>query len=488
MQKRITSLFIFAILLLAFFVRIYNLGNALAFYFDQGRDALVIWDFVHAGKLFLIGPTTGIAGIFRGPWYYWLITPFYFLGNGNPVLPAIFLAFTTVVAIFLLYKNTQKAAGKTSALIAVIFASFSYYFIYAARWLSNPTPMFLISMVLIWSLFRVIDGKKWAWLIIGTAIGMAMQFGSASEIFYLPGIIVFVIWQRKFLPSIKMAFLSLFLLSLAFVPQIIFDIKHDFILSHNIINFLTTEQSFKLSFWEVIKIRLPFYLQAFFVNLFPSDSKLSVIFLMFLTLLTFLERKILFKNQKFVAALTVLFAPLVGILFFQGNSGNVYGYYFTGYYFIFVLLISIILGMSHTKPLGKIVIFVFLILFLKDNLKLINNYIISKPTGSNAITLENQKKAIDWIYKDADGRQFNVDVYVPPVIPYAYDYLFKWLGETVYKKTPDANQVILLYTISEGDPEHPERINAWLSRQKGIAKIEKATNFGPIVVEQRRRI
>ena len=39
---------------LGFFVRIYRLDQLIGFYFDQGRDALVIWRLWHEGKLFLI--------------------------------------------------------------------------------------------------------------------------------------------------------------------------------------------------------------------------------------------------------------------------------------------------------------------------------------------------------------------------------------------------------------------------------------------------
>src|SRR3990170_7516702 len=100
---RLIYIFLFVILSLAFIIRIYRLNDLLGFYYDQGRDALVIWDFWHNGKLFLVGPTTGIAGIFRGPWYYWLIAPAYLIGGGDPVWPAIFLATLSVVALIFIY-------------------------------------------------------------------------------------------------------------------------------------------------------------------------------------------------------------------------------------------------------------------------------------------------------------------------------------------------------------------------------------------------
>ena len=54
------------------------------FYYDQGRDALVIWDLIKNGKMFLIGPTTGVEGIFLGPGFYYLLAPWYWLGGEIP--------------------------------------------------------------------------------------------------------------------------------------------------------------------------------------------------------------------------------------------------------------------------------------------------------------------------------------------------------------------------------------------------------------------
>src|SRR5258708_39527082 len=96
--------FILSIILIAgFFIRVYRLPQILGFYFDQGRDALVIWDLIHSHKFFLIGPTTGLAGIFRGPYYYYLIAPFYWLGRGDPVWPSVFFGLTTLISVWFFY-------------------------------------------------------------------------------------------------------------------------------------------------------------------------------------------------------------------------------------------------------------------------------------------------------------------------------------------------------------------------------------------------
>src|SRR3972149_8541797 len=200
------------ILSLASFLRLFRVNELLGFYFDQGRDANVIWDLWHKGKFFLIGPTTGIEGVFRGPWYYWLIAPFYLLARGDPVWPSVFLSATTVAAIFLSYKIAEKVAGKWAGILAVVIGSFSLYLVYASRWLSNPTPMLLISMIFAYSLFEVLDGKKWAWVLSAFMSGLAMQFGSAAEIFYFLGLAVFGVYlfftEGKKLPDLKTVLLS----------------------------------------------------------------------------------------------------------------------------------------------------------------------------------------------------------------------------------------------------------------------------------------
>lgn len=476
------------ILTVAFVLRVFRIDQLLGFYYDQGRDALVIWDLIHKGKLFLIGPTTGIEGIFRGPWYYWLIAPFYFLSRGNPVYPSIFLSLTTILALYFAYKIGEKIGGTTSGLLAIIIGGFSYNIVMASRWLSNPTPMFLVSMIFLYSLFMIIDGKKLAWLITAFCLGLAMQFGSTTEIFYFPALLIFIYWQRKNLPNWKVISLSVIIFLITLAPQFIFDIKHDGILSNNIYKFIFANDSFKLSFWETVKIRLPFYFNIVSSKLFPISTELSKIFISTFAVILVVQRKILFKNKNFLIILIFLLSPLIGMLFFQGNEGNVYDYYFTGYYLIFILVFSIVYGSTWQYLWGKILIITFLFFFVKENSYLIKKYLVFQITEPSRIILDNQKEAIDWIYKDAGNRNFNVDVYVPPVIPYAYNYLFTWLGTEKYHKLPEDNRVSLLYTLYEIDPPHPERLDAWLARQKGIGKVIKEASFGGITVQERERI
>lgn len=491
-KKPLSLVVIIIILLLALFLRVYRIDQLLGFYYDQGRDAMVVWDLLHKHRFFLIGPTTGIEGIFRGPWYYWLITPFYWLGKGNPTWPSIFLSFTTVLASLLAYINGARISGRRVGFLALIISGLAFNLVYASRWLSNPTPMLLISMLLVYFLFLIMEGKKWAWVGVALMLGGAMQFGSAAEIFFFPAVIIFAAWQRRNLPNLAIFLISLAVLLATFLPQIIFDLKHDGVLSTAIKNFLIQKQSFKVSFWQMVQIRLPFYFDLFFAKIFPMTLKYRQIMFGYLLISAVLSWKQIAQNRYIKVVLLMLVSPLVGMLFFQGNYGNVYDYYFTGYYLVFVLLASYFLLLPINRRFGALLTIIFLIFFFKNNYPVTKGYLVAGVDGPTHITLGNELQGVDWVFKNSSGREFNQDVYVPPVIPWAYDYLFLWqaskrCGENLCNMQL-SRRIPLLYTLYEVDPPHPERLDAWLARQKGIGKVEESASFGGITVERRTRL
>lgn len=483
-----THPFVYLLLLLivsgGFILRVYNIDNLLGFYYDQGRDALKIWDISHGGNIPFIGPTTGIAGIFRGPFYYWLIAPFYLLGSGNPVWPSVFLSFTTVLAVILIYYLGFKIQDRTTGLIAGVLASFSFNIVLASRWLSNPTPMLLISLLLLWSMILAAEGKKktWPWIFFLSGIAL-FHFGSAGEVFYFPAILILVVWRRKNFFTKKNLIYSALALLLTALPLIAFDIKNNGILLTNIKNFLFDQGSFKLPSWRFIGDKISFYYDVFTNKIFNGRYEFEKTLLSIIALFGVYHLHKLIKNKAVKVLLLLLGSVCFGLIFFQGNFGNIYDYYLTGYYLPFILLFSIVLGYMWRFKLGKIFIIYFLYVFLTNNADVLRFKLTDRGLGPNSISFIAQKQAVDWIKSDSYENGFNVDVYVPPVIPYAYDYLFLWRGVVQSRE-----QTPLLYTLYEKDPDHQDRLDAWLARQKEIAQVVETRNFGGIVVQKRIRL
>lgn len=486
-KKYLTSTFILLglILFVGFFLRIYNIGNTLGFYYDQGRDALVIWDLWHKADFFLLGPTTGIAGIFRAPYYYYFIAPFYLIGGGNPVWPSIFLSTTTMAASFLAFFLGRKIHSDTAGIIAAIISSVSFNIVMASRWLSNPTPMLLLSMLLVLFMLLVAEGKKNAWCGISLVLGLSLfSFGSASEVFYFVAVAIFAIWQRKNLPNKKQLLVSVGLFLFTVAPLIVFDLKNNFLISSNLKKFFIEDKSFGLVTWNMIAEKIIFYKNVFGRLIFHGRWPKEMFFFgVVLTLIVFYSKKLI--KLKGVKILLLLFTSmLVGLVFFQGNQGNFYDYYLTGYYLIFILLFSIGLGEIWKKRLlGKVLILFFMYLFLVNNFDFLQYKITDKVDSPGSIALKTELQAVEWVKKDSKNKEFNIDVYVPPVISYSYDYLFLWKGVT-----QEENEVPLLYTLYEGEPKESERLTEWLDRQKTIGEVVDSTRFGGVTVQKRERL
>lgn len=252
------NLLILIILLLAFYLRIYKIDVLLDFHYDQGRDALVIWDLWHKGKMFLIGPTTGLDGIFLGPLYYYLIAPFYLIGNGNPAISSMFLSLLTVIGLYVLYLSGVEIGGKITGIVALIIGSFSNHIIFSNRWLSNPTPIFLTSISIFYLMVLIIKKPKiYYWYFVYLLVGISMHFELASAIFYVPILLVFTLWRKL---HFKTFIVSGFLLFLTFIPQLIFNFKHQNILGNNILNEIKNKKSVQINYivrfkdiWKITK-------------------------------------------------------------------------------------------------------------------------------------------------------------------------------------------------------------------------------------------
>jgi len=481
-----STLLLIIILGLALFLRVFRTSDLMGFYYDQGRDGLIIWDLIHKGKLFLIGPTTGIEGIFLGPFYYYLIAPFYALGNGNPVFPSVGLAVINVLAIAVLYYIGSKYFNKATGLLASLLITVSANLISAHRWLSNPTPLPLFALLALLSLLKIIHGfKKW-WPILGLCAGLSLQLEAASAVFFIPAsFLILLVNFGRIRSGLKTALFGVIAFGLTLLPQLYFDFRHDHILLKAFNRFLLSEKSFQPEVVGFFSNRLKFYFDNF-SNILFIEKPTAVIAGLFLLILLLVFSKKLF--QKSFAALLIWWAtPLIFLLFYHGNHGYVWGYYFTGIYPVFVLLISALLVFVFNKSIlfrPFILIFIFMSLF--QNLKQIKADLF-RPYPS-VISLTTSTQAVDWAYRDANGMDFNIDVYVPPVIPFAYQYLVLWRGETFFHTQPLQGLTSRLYTIHEPENERPEYLVKWLKRQDSYGPVEAQTKFGDVTVERRTRI
>ena len=305
----------------------------------------------------------------------------------------------------------------------------------------------------------------------------------ASEIWFLPVIFVFFLIFKPPLPTAIITIVTFFS---TLLPQVLFDFRHDHIMLKAISDHFanSSEPSFVFSLGSTVN-RLRFYYSAFSESLGIQENLFFYFLMACLPGVIFIQRHF---NYSKLLLLSLFLFPLLVLLFYRGNEGNFYSYYLMGIFPLLVILLSAAIGF-YVNRLYLLPLFLLSIyLFSPRNIINLKNFLIAGVDGPQHISLGNQLQSVDWVYQQAGSIPFNVDVYVPPVIPYSYDYLFMWRGQSLYKDQPDKNLTPLLFTLYEVDEQHPQFLDNWLKRQSTIGKIEEETRFGGITVQRRTRI
>ncbi len=467
------SLLVVIIIVGAFF-RLYRTSEFLGFWYDQGRDAKIVWSAIHNQKLFLIGPTTGIEGIFLGPFYYYLLLPLYWFGKGDPQIPAMSFAVINVIVIFFLYKIGEIFKNKKTGLIAALLYGLSSDLVQLSRWLSNPTPLPLFAVICIYCLAKIItkQGSRKHWLISSLCVGLGLQLEAASATFFIPILVIIILIYRKYTVS------SLVVFTLTLLPQFIFNIRHDNILLEAFQKFLITEKSFIPNTSSYISHRLSQYIDIFLGKI-SHDQYIQFAVGIILSVAIIVYRKKII-NRVFLLLMVWWVLPMLVLLLYHGNHGFVWSYYFIGAFPGFILSIAWILA-----SINRSIMSIFLALFILQNIASNISFITLKHP--NYITFSDIYQAVEWIYKDNKNNDFNVDIYVPPVMTDAYDYFFLWLGTTKYSRLPSSQMKNRLYLIAEPDGEHPYYRQKWLNRQNTYGQIELTDTIGPLYIARLSR-
>ncbi|MBU1117732.1 glycosyltransferase family 39 protein [Patescibacteria group bacterium] len=488
----IKTLPIFIIWAIGLFLRCYRQSALLPFYYDQGRDAKMAMDIVALKNFPAIGPTTGINGLYLGPFWFYLITPGYFFGQGNPVIASYFITFLESLTIPLIFYLLKTYWRTNTAYVASFIWAFSHYLIRSSRWFSNPSPLPFFVLLLMIFLIKVFKDKKYYLLPwIALILGLSLQLEAASAIFFFPTILIFFILNFSQIKKIKfliwlksvLAFLVLLL------PQLAFEIKNNFLISKNFIAFLTgrvnsdTGKSWAIPTINFLETRLIAYYQNFFSKLDTNVTQFSLLFLIiFLVGILFLVWK--HRNNILIRLqLLWLFIPLLLLLFFVGNYGNLYDYYLTGFFPAFIILFSIIISLPKKLFFYLLLIIPTVIYFFKGTYIPLRNYLSAGIDGPETVVYGNEIQAVDFACKMNSETPGNYDVYVPPVIAHAYEYLFQWRQSKGLCPQFIEERNSNLYIVYEVDPPHPERLQNWFDKYKQDELIHEEF-FGGVRVQQ----
>lgn len=428
---------IFFILLIGFLFRIIlTSGGNFLFNMDNARDMVDVREMVVLPKARLTGPTSAIDGFFNGPaWYYLLAGPF-ILSGGDPYASIIMEIILWAIGGFFLLRLVSRWSKWLILPIGALWVA-SDYVVLTNLYAFNPNPVILLTPLFIYLLVEYLKTGKvifaiLTWFLAGLFFNFEMNIGV-----FLPAIIFVSIIFTKKLKLLKSIGLWLGAVSfiLTLLPQIIFDLKHQFIMSKSVLNFLSQTNSADFNVFSRFQIIVSTFFNSFAPTL--MNHKLFTMIILGLFISIFSKKWKIFKNDPLlIICLTIIFVPFVGYLFLPVTV-NVW--HLGAEMAVGIILIGFLLKeIWDFNIFGKLVSPIFTILIIFFALSNITNFFLNDFGKSNLdpSLFRNEIAAVDYVYKYAMGKNFKVYTYLPSVIDYPYQYLIWWHGLKKYGYLP----------------------------------------------------
>jgi hypothetical protein len=494
--KQISLVLLIVILLTAFGLRIQSfLDETFAYTYDVGRDMLVLSEITETLKPPLIGPTSGLHGLFYGPWWYYITLVPFALSGGDPKGVLLFMVLTGVLTSFVGYFFGKKTDGVILGLLVAAFVAVSPVVSGISKQIWNPNiaPLQLICIYLVLAflfslLFKEVKSKS-SWLRNGLffAFGLFLTLSIDAEIVY--GSILFIftclfvfLSFRKNIRFLDLVFFGCGMFVILF-PRIVFEMRHEFIMTQNVLQFLTggSGKSFSLSIFETIPNRLFILFDLWERTLALKNSILGIVLIGFVLGGIGLFFKKASRIEKFFIgySVTLIVGYFVTLSLFQQD---IWDHYIVGVPIAYIVLFCLVVNLYRKHFSQTLVLLALGVLIIANLLYVYVHF--PKPTDTHDTSFyRNHLSVVDYIYEHANGEPFNTITYTPPVHDYTYRYLFKWHGQKKYGYVPSTSNVKKFYVIVEPDNELPDRRGRWIQERSvdGVNLGEKNLDGGIIV-------
>jgi len=389
----ISAIVIFSLFL---FFRSYNLPGRVGFGWDQERDAWTTTGIL-SGKLTLLGPRVqGPAGFFLPPYFFYLLAPFYALGNLSSYTTIGFIVFWSTLFFIVSYVIISRVFDKKTALFFLILWAVNPLAVSIDTIAWNPVvvPLLFILLIYLIHLYFKNPRTKYIFLngiIFGLGISFHLQFLFIFPIF-IP-LIYGVLKGKKFRELVFFGAGSF----IPFLPILLFDFRHNFLNFRQIVEFVKSgniEVNRVLLVWDRAS--------SFMVGGSPSKILGIAIYLLVLIGLFVLGKKLKDKVQKKIF-LSLGFVWAGSLPLFYIFIKNPSEYYFN--YLLVPLIIFLSYIIKSWKRLG-ILILIGIVVY--------SSFKANPLLGNVALSLREKDEAVSVLRKITKARSpFDVSFDVP---------------------------------------------------------------------------
>lgn len=476
LQNAKSILLILPLIIFGLYIRLIGiLAGNFGFTFDQGRDLLAASSIVQ-GKITLIGPTTGLAGVYHGPLWYYILAISSFLGQGDARLVLTVVVFLFLIVELFLFLTIKKYFGLFSGIFFFGLVSLSPVFSSLNGQLWSPNMTILSMMIAIIALIEIAHSKKMYWILLGLALGANIQFEAAGGVFLLISVSLALILihppKAKLSDYLKGAISFL----LTFIPQLLFELRHGFLMTKLILGYFGKTQQDYIAIYgqKSVEYKTGLFFDNFNQLIYPKNIMITLFLLLFLFLLfiKLTQKKNVWSLQtKLILLLNTSIVFVVWVLV-NLYKDVVWSHFLLGISVIFLITITLLLSTARKIYPKTIYIFTIILFFLLLIPHLSNSPNLQKNIVGNHSYYKNQLEIVNQIYTDSSGQPFNVVVYDPTTFAYTYDYLFAWNGTKKYGSRPVDNlsPQKLVYYIVEPD-NIGGRKEKWIKERDGDGDV-----------------
>jgi len=409
---------LFLILLTISLRLIPTLNGNFSFMYDNAKDSLIIMEMGTKFKPSLVGAVTSIPGVYNGPVYYYLALPFNILLGYQPYANVLLIVLLSVVSVILAYKYFGWFT-------ALLFAS-SISLIGTEQSAWSPYMTVFITLPVVILLLEIQKNKKVKSLQIAGLffiISLTFHLQTAFGVILLP-MAILSLFLNKIKLNAKQFLLACGLFILPFAPLAIFEIRHNFHQTKQVIGFIQNYSAQAQSIGDnanginrIIEIA-KYSIETASGSFLPANFNTELIGVTLGIIIVILVANYIFKNRK----LLNIFAPLLLGPFFLYLVLPAKSYYFVALIPIWIIIIGkFFKNKLSSKQLSQLAV----VILLGSIIGLSQNIDSSKRFSQNSATFFGPKQeAVKKVYELSNGQPFASYQFVPEVYDYTYQFIF----------------------------------------------------------------
>jgi hypothetical protein len=484
-------------------IRLHHLDELFTFTYDQGRDLYVLQN-ITRGDVTLIGPTTGLPGVFLGPFMYYFLLPGFLLGSGSPFVVVKWLLVAVTLTLPLVYFILKPLVGRFLALMGLIMVLFTAGSFEEARQIWNPSLVVPTLLVSTYCLFR--SQKDQRWLIPALLMfGLSLQTELAYTVFLAPLFGLWIVFQTDLAHQLLLSFKKhvqlkhtwlkpnpktaayswkmVLIASIAFgatlLPQALFEVRNNFLITQSFIR-EGADPAKKVPLQQVWDQRPMQMIEELHHSLTGKAPGFELIGLAVIaSLIVVLLNRRSSPKAWFIAGWFAL--PLIGMMFHTGNYGNWFGYYITAHYLPSILLIIVAIShLPNKRIVASLLTLVWLGIFARY-------FWIATDVPRYEYTARLQMQALRRARELQQTDRAALEVMVPNLLPINYQYLSEWMSNSGQAHAmdfgaTDHHEYILLY--EPPGVAHEFTFDPWFAGWHKEAECTTPEKFGIMTVER----